>query len=252
MVLWPGPDMLEQREQQLKEAVADLTRERETRAQLIALISHDLRTPLSAARMGAYLVAQRAGDEGAVRAGASRITGNIDRADAMIRDLLDVSRIRAGETLPLDLQPCELFELVSDTLVELSAIYGERFVLRGDEHVDGVWSCAALRRIVENLCNNAVKYGDSEQPITVTLARREHEIELCVHNFGVAIPAVDLPYVFEPFRGSHSARAGRHRGWGLGLTLVKGFAEAHGGRAAVESSAQEGTTFRVTLPRVPR
>ena len=79
----------------------------------------------------------------------------------MIRDLLDVSRLKAGERLSLEFERCDLTKLTAETLVELSAIHGDRFVLRGEERLEGMWSCDALRRILENLCNNAVKYGSA-------------------------------------------------------------------------------------------
>lgn len=239
---------LREREEHLQEAVAELKRERTKRERLVAGISHDLRTPLSAARMSAYLVTRRADDQEAVRKNAARIADSLDRVDVMLRDLLDVSRISAGQELPLELEDCDLFELAETALMELRSMHGDRFVLQGDAPLVGVWSCAAVRRVLENLCNNAARYGSADQPISVEVERRGETALLRVHNQGQPIPADEMARLFEPFRQRQAASHRRHTGWGLGLTLVKGLAEAHGGNVTVESDAVAGTTFTVTLP----
>jgi signal transduction histidine kinase len=106
-----------------------------------------------------------------------------------------------------------------------------------------------MRRILENLCNNAIKYGDTTSRVTVSLRQEGDEAELAVHNWGNPIPASEQESLFQYFTRTKSAEASGKRGWGIGLTLVKGVAEAHGGSVQVESSQEKGTTFRVRLPR---
>lgn len=238
----------ELRRLQLQQSVRDLEQERELRERFVASVSHDLRTPLSAARMSAQLLSRRVGDPDAVRRGADRITDNLDRVNRMIRDLLDVSRINAGQSLALALSPCDLRQIAAETLQELSTIHGDRFVLECAEPVEGVWNPEALRRILENLCSNAVKYGAAHLPIEVSIVRGQHEVRLRVHNQGPPIPSASLAHLFEPFLRTRSAQRTGQVGWGLGLTLVKALAEAQGGRIEVRSNTNEGTTFEVTLP----
>ncbi|HZH13749.1 MAG TPA: PAS domain-containing protein [Archangium sp.] len=232
---------------ELESALSRLESERDLRERFVATLTHDLRTPLTAAKMGAQLLARKASDPDAVLKSAVRIGESLDRADRMIRDLLDANRIRAGETLPIERASCDLAETARDTLEELMTVHGERFVLKGDRHIKGSWSCNAVRRILENLCINAVKYGAAGKCVTVTLTRAGQGAELQVHNEGPPIPSEELRDLFEPFRRAQSAQAGGQKGWGLGLTLVKGLAEAHGGSVSVSSTAESGTTFTVRL-----
>jgi PAS domain S-box-containing protein len=234
--------------QRAQELVAALERERELREQFVATLSHDLRTPLTTMKVNADRLLRR-GSDPEVRAKASaRISDNIERADRMIRDLLDANRIRAGEKLPLQIGPCELRELVAEVIDELAAVHGERLVLRAPARIEGYWSRGDLRRIVENLCTNAIKYGASDRIATVSLRASETHAEIEVQNFGPPISEADRRELFVPFRRTRSAQAGGQRGWGLGLTLVRGVAEAHGGMVEVRSNEVTGTIFTVRLP----
>jgi signal transduction histidine kinase len=105
-----------------------------------------------------------------------------------------------------------------------------------------------LRRVIENLISNAAKYGSPTGPITLTLEKRASEIDISVHNVGNPLPREELLQLFDPFHRSSTADASPHVGWGLGLTLVRGVAEAHGGRVHVESTPEAGTTFTLSLP----
>lgn len=247
---WLGTntDIHEQKEQSRR-----LYEERELREQFVAMLSHDLRTPLTAAKISAVVLLKKGSDPGTVYKLATRISDNVDRAERMIQDLLDTSRIRAGQPVALDLAPCSLNGLLAETLEELSQIHGDRFRLHAPEAIEGNWSCTAVRRIVENLCNNAVHHGSTERKITVEASKVEPAAAtVSVHNWGDPIPAEDQKILFEPYRRAGSIQARAEKGWGLGLTLVKGLAQAHGGSVEVTSTAEAGTTFTVRLPLHPR
>lgn len=239
---------LRQREDHLQEALADLNDERTTRERLVAGLSHDLRTPLSAARMSAYLVGRRAEDQDAVRKNAARITDNLDRVDALLRDVLDVSRISAGQELPLEYEECDLLSVVENAVLELRVSHGERLVLHGEARLPGVWSCAAVRRMLEKLCSDAAKYGAPEQPIGVEVERLGDTAVLRVHSRGTPISADEMAGLFDPIGRPRRALHLRHTGRGFGLTLVKGLAESHGGHLSANTDGASGTTFTVTLP----
>jgi signal transduction histidine kinase len=150
--------------------------------------------------------------------------------------------------LPIQIQFCGLGKIVSDTLAELSAIHGDRFNFRLNSRIEGYWSCQGIRRILENLCSNAIKYGGSGQPVEVALSQNTESVSIAVHNKGPPIPSDIQAKLFEPFMRSEAAKKSGQSGWGLGLTLVKGIVEAHRGLVTVESTPQSGTTFRVNLP----
>lgn len=225
-----------------------LEEERELRETFVATLTHDLRTPLTAAKMGAQMLNRRGGDPNFLHKGTSRIIDNIDRADRMIRDLLDTNRISAGEGLPIDLDNCDIREIAEDAIEELASIHGDRFIIDAPEPVEGRLSCGGIRRILENLCANAIKYGANDRSVTVSIRKLGKEGQIKVHNYGQPIAPEDQKTLFDPFRRSAHAQRSGQRGWGLGLTLVKGLAEAHGGRVGVESDAEKGTTFFVMLP----
>ncbi|EPX56087.1 hypothetical protein D187_007429 [Cystobacter fuscus DSM 2262] len=229
--------------------LAQLRVERELRERFVSALSHDLRTPLTAAKMSAQLIPRQPNLPDKVYSLAARVRHNIDRADQMITDLLDANRIQAGQGLPIELAPCDLWQVVSDTLEELSTIHGERFLLRGEERLLGDWDARALRRLVENLCGNAIKYGDPMEQVTVSLKQDGDLAELAVHNWGNPIPADEREQLFHYLTRAKSAESSGKKGWGIGLTLVRGVAEAHDGSVHVESTQETGTTFRVRLPR---
>jgi len=230
----------------LHETIDSLQVERGMRERFVAALAHDLRGPLSAARLAADLLAQEPASLDKRRDLATRIERNIERVDRMIRDLLDANRIHAGERLPLRLDTCDLCALTRQVAEEARALYGERFVVECDE-VRGVWSIDELHRALWNLVSNAVKYGAAKQPITIRGELAAETVRISVHNFGEPIPADELSSLFHAFHRAAKAESGDQVGWGIGLALVRGCAEAHGGHAEVVSDAT-GTTFAMELP----
>jgi signal transduction histidine kinase len=232
----------------LTTTIATLQNERAIREQFVAILAHDLRGPLAAARLGAELMARRPEPLDAQRARALRVEHNLDRMERMIRDLLDVGRIRAGERLPLRLDCCDLAAIAREVAEELRMLHGDRFVVTGEGHVPGVWSADELRRALWNLASNAVKYGAPDRVIELRVRRHDAHVQASVHNEGAPIPADELDHLFEPYARAPAAIAGARAGWGLGLTLVRGCAEAHGGAVHVTSDGEHGTTFTLELP----
>jgi len=235
------------------EYIQDLERERDLREQFVSILTHDLRTPLTAAKMAAQIIARRPERIEKTKQLIEKVIGSIDRMDQMIRDLLDANRIRVGEPLAMMMGECDLRNIATDTLRELSMSFGDRFMLETDrESICGYWNAEGVRRVLENLVNNAAKYGKPNELIKVILKQVDHEIQIIVHNLGNPISPEDLKCLFQPFCRTSTAQHGDKRGWGLGLTLVRGVAEAHGGKVSVESNEMDGTTFTVTLPRDAR
>lgn len=232
----------------LKAINAQLRAEREMRERFLAVLAHDLLGPLSAARMGMQLLLSHPElleERGSV---PLRILQDLARTDDMVRDMLDVHQIRAGHRLTLRLGKTDLVAVTRDVVQELKLLHGERFVVKAEEHEWGFWSTRDMRRALWNLASNAIKYGSKAASVEIRVASKAGTVELAVHNDGPEIPAEDRPTLFEPFSRAISVQTAAQRGWGLGLTLVKGCAEAHGGTVEVESEPEKGTTFTLRFP----
>lgn len=232
----------------LRNQIKKLKTEQNLRDTFVAALTHDLRTPLTAAKMSVQLLGRRHADLPTVQTSVARVSGSLDRAERMIQNLLDASRIQAGKRVALELGECDFHAVTAQTLDELAALYPERFVLKAEGVFKMKGDPLGLRRIVENLASNAAKYGAPGTPIEVLLDRTERQVSLQVRNQGAPIAADELQTIFEPFHRTRSATESAEKGWGLGLPLVRGLAEAHGGKATVTSSAEQGTCFTITLP----
>jgi PAS domain S-box-containing protein len=228
--------------------VTDRKKLERDREQFIETLSHDLRNPLATARANAELLLKyhdRIQDrEGLL----TRIILSTERADGLIQDLLDTSRIRTGRRIHLVMEACDLKAVLFETVEDLTSVHGDRFKLNAEGDFQGLWCSGGIRRVVENLAENAIKYGAPDTPVTITLGRQGNRVSLSVHNQGNPIPKEEQQTLFEPFRRAASAEAGTTQGWGLGLTLVKAIAEALGGELSVESDERTGTTFRLDFP----
>jgi signal transduction histidine kinase len=223
------------------------------REQFVAVLSHDLRNPLSAIKTSAQMMLRDPGKVEKVQTLGARIVDSVNRADNMIRDLLDTFQLRVGQRLPIKAELCDLKTVTLQSLEELSTIHGDRFVLDSPEgEIAGYWSGEGLRRCIENLANNAVKYGDAREKISIRLQSFKDSIEIEVNNKGVPIVSDDQAALFTAYQRGPLANTGGKAGWGLGLALVKGMVDAHGGRVSVTGNEAEGTTFKITLPRDAR
>jgi two-component system sensor histidine kinase/response regulator len=223
---------------------------------LVSVLGHDLRTPLAAAKLSAEVILRTSHDEHALRP-AERVLSSSQRMQRLIEQLLDYTRVREGQMLPLHVREADLGAVGRAVCAEVENAAPDarlRFSEQGDP--EGEWDPDRLAQLLTNLVMNAVKHGAPGGPVEVLLDGREPErVRLSVHNEG-EIPAAVRPSMFEPFRGLSEAaqrdgsryeRAGE--GLGLGLFIAREIARAHGGEIAVETSTGQGTTFTVTLPR---
>ena len=235
----------------IEQAVNDAATEfsntlRDIQEQLSHTLAHDLRTPITAAKTSAQMILRHPDDVDNCKSRAARIDENMDRIDSMIRDLLDASRIRAGEILVLEFRECDLNWIVEEVADEMNATYQDRIRVSSPGKCMGNWNENGLRRVVENLVSNAIKYGLPDGVVTVSLNRSDESVILKVHNEGRVIADEEKAILFQQF---HRAKSDETKvGWGIGLTVVKGMVDAHQGRVEVESEQDKGTTFVVELP----
>lgn len=231
---------------QIQNYIDKLEEEKSNRELFVSMLSHDMRTPLTTA----ILIADHLIHNPELAADLTpNLARSLERTDRMVTDLLDANRIRTGERLDLEKAECDLRSICAQVIADLATQSGERFVLNSPTQVIGYWNAEALRRALTNLCTNAIKFGDPNAPITITLTEMEIEVSLSVNNKGRTLSREELSHIFLPFRRGSAGSASPIRGWGLGLTIVKGIVDAHYGRMTVVSDENIGTTFEITLPK---
>ncbi len=217
--------------------------------ELVAVVGHDLRSPLGAILMTADLLDESRDPLALKAAGLLRSSGN--RMRQIIEEVLDLSRARLAGGIPIEPRPVDMVPLTRKVVSELQATHRTREInLRTEGDTRGEWDGARLEQVGSNLIGNALRHGARGTTVDVTIdGTLPERVVLSVHNEG-HIPPELLRRLFEPFqqRGDHRTRA---EGLGLGLYIVQQIAFAHGGDVTVDSTGAAGTTFRVALPRHP-
>jgi signal transduction histidine kinase len=225
------------------------------KADFVANVSHDLKTPLSLIRMFAEtLEMDRVRDDATRRQYYGVITRESERLTRLIDNVLDFSRIEGGRRR-YDLRPGRVEPVIHEVLDSFRyPLLQGGFKLEVDvpPGLPAIrMDAAALGQALANLVDNAVKYSAERRAIRVAARAGSNEVVIEVADEGIGISPADLGRVFDKFfRVGHSETQGR-RGSGLGLSLVKHIAEAHGGRITVESRPGQGSRFAVHLPAAP-
>jgi two-component system phosphate regulon sensor histidine kinase PhoR len=232
--------------------MADITQRRRLevlRRDFVANASHELKTPVAAVRaLAETLQTALPDDPEAGHRFAERIGREAERLEALVRDLLDLSRVERGT---LDVEPVDLVGLVKEVADGYADLAEERHVRLHTELRPGIsmrGDRAQLGLLLSNLLDNALRHTPAHGTVCIRLDPAESRAVLQVADTGEGIPASELPRVFERFYRVDKARARRTGGTGLGLAIVRHVAEAHGGTVQVDSELGHGTTFTVTLP----
>jgi signal transduction histidine kinase len=212
-----------------------------------AVLSHDLRAPLSAIVSGAQLLNQSSTDE-AVRRVSSRMLSSSLRMTRMIEDLLDLTRARLAGGIPIARVETDLGTVIARVMQEHQAAYPDRrMAVESRGTLIGNWDADRLGQVASNLIGNALQYGEAEEPVGITIDGTDpDEVTFSVTNAGAISPEL-LTKVFDPFRGSD--RSGRQDGLGLGLYIAQQIANSHDGRIDIEVKDERYTILRVRVPR---
>jgi signal transduction histidine kinase len=226
-----------------------LTLARDFEKWILAIVSHDIRDPLSTIQFAARRLRDMPDPSGTARKHALIVERGVHRIQHIVGDLLDLAREREGSGIQIDPKPTDLRNVCRQIIDELEAIARDRPIsLDCDGDVAGAWDEHRIVQAISNLASNAVQHGTPGSPVRVRLTGDEDRVAVEVHNRGT-IPSEILPRIFEPFRsGRHYASRGK--GLGLGLFIANAIARAHGGDLQVDSSDGE-TMFRLVLPRQP-
>jgi signal transduction histidine kinase len=234
---------------ELHSAQNQLTAELAFRERMMGILGHDLRSPLGTIVMAADLLLRRPEPDAADRDRALRIRRAAGRMQEMIDTLLDFSRARFLGKVPVQRVPADMGEIAHGAIDELRLTWPDHSIelaVSGDPR--GEWDPARMAQTVTNLVGNAIAYGESGTPVKISIDSDDHCVELKVHNQGPPIPADLMPVLFQPFRrGLTDDRS--PRGLGLGLYIVQQIVYGHEGTIAVDSTAEDGTTFTLHLPR---
>lgn len=217
----------------------------------LAILGHDLRSPLDAVIMASQFMLDTGELEEPHRTLSARIVRSGKRMNVMVGHLLDFTRSRLGSGMPVVRAPMDLGKEARHAVDEITqANPGREIKLNTSGDLFGNWDCSRLSQVLANLLGNAVQHGLATAPVSITLRGEASEVVLQVHNRGAAIPAADVPELFSPFKrlGSHEP-AGPLDSLGLGLYIVERIVAAHGGSITVTSSDDAGTFFTVRLPR---
>jgi len=237
---------LQQAQAELREAYAIAQRRALFAEQMVAIVSHDLKNPLTAIRMASDFLSrsERTAKE---RQLLGHIGQSSERAQRMIADLLDFTQARVGQGISIKALPLDLHGVIHRTVDELRVAFPKATLEHHAEgHGDACLDADRVQQIIGNLVANSVAYGDLQRPIRITSRLGVGGCEVAVHNHGAAIPEALLAGLFEPMtRGTD--QGSDVRSVGLGLYIVRELAKVHGGDVAMSSCATGGTTFTVTF-----
>ena len=223
------------------------------RDEMLAIVAHDLRNPLTSILIEARLL-RRQGPEPERRSQApgDAIKRAATRMDRLIKDLLDATRIEAG-AFTIEPRRVDVADVTSDAVrvqESLASSMSLELQLDLERDLPDVWANRdRLLQVFENLVGNAIKFTPSGGSITVGAARQGTDVLFWVRDTGPGIDIEDQPHVFDRFWQSRSQK---RAGAGLGLPIVKGIVEAHGGRVWLDSAQEKGSTFRFTIPTTQR
>lgn len=238
----------EQSRDDAQAALLDARAAGELRDQFIAVLGHDLRTPLAAVAQYGYLLQHQAEDPAAVRNISTRIKANVARMSALIDDTLDLARGRLGGGIGVRLEPIvDVDDALAAVVTELQDAQPER-VIESEIGDCGklVGDRGRLQQLASNLLGNALVHGSLESPVKFSAGCHDNVVVIEVWNDGVPIPPESLELIFKPFW--RAAASADRQGLGLGLHICKQIVEAHGGTLTVTSSARDGTRFVARLP----
>jgi signal transduction histidine kinase/CHASE3 domain sensor protein len=218
----------------------------------VAVLGHDLRNPLAAIDMAQGLLSKRA--ETANDAAATRILARIQsssrRMSRMVEQILDLARSRLGGGLEMKPAEMDMCAMLTEIVNEVRTSHPSRTIVLRCSPLLGTWDRDRLEQVFSNLIGNAIHHGDAETPVDIEARQEGAEVHVEVHNHGVPIPEELRSQLFSPFRrGTKDSRTSKTAGLGLGLYIAERIVAAHGGALEVESTAADGTTFIVKLPR---
>jgi signal transduction histidine kinase len=226
------------------------------RNDLLAVVSHDLRNPLSAILLQTEVLSQRAhGDDEIARrsrASAERIRRSATHMKALIDDLLDLARIET-QRFALQLEAVDSRAMVEEARLAASATAEAKQITLAVESIDSATvkaDPARIFRVLTNLIDNAIKFTPAGAPVVVRVWRQSGKPGFSVEDLGPGIPRAERDKIFQRFYQIDRSRSKTRPGSGLGLAIVKHIAQLHGAGVDVDGDVGQGSTFHVRFPAI--
>lgn len=240
-------------DQALAESIASYSRAVDaSRNVFLGILGHDLRTPLGAIMLGADALRRAEGLGERPAKISAQIYTSVKRANQIVGDLLDLTRCQMGPGMPIRKDGLDLLPVCQRIVDEIRAFHlGANILFNEKASAPGEFDGARIEQVFSNIISNAVKHGDNQFPIEVSLKVEDQLVVFSAHNSGEPIPDDVLPFIFNPM-GRFSQHAaidhGPTGGLGLGLFIASEIVASHAGGIEVVSSEEHGTTFIVRLP----
>lgn len=232
----------------LNQTLERLERLFHSRQRFLADVSHELRTPLTTIRGNVDLMRRMNEADPEV---LDVVQEELERMTRLVEDLMLLARADSGG-LPIQQKPVELDTVFLDIYRQVLSINQPvKVVMQEVDQACVLGDPDRLKQLILNLVDNAIKYTPPGGEVTMSLTKGTGNARLEVSDTGIGIPTEDLPFIFDRFYRVDKARTRAQGGSGLGLSIAKWIAEAHGGNIEVTSVAGQGSTFSVTLPLLP-
>jgi signal transduction histidine kinase/DNA-binding response OmpR family regulator len=218
--------------------------------QMLGIVGHDLRNPLNAIVTGAEVILEYAKDIPRIQAIVARVQTSSRRMTSIVDQLLDVTRARLGDGIPLARTDLALGPLVHSIVEELGSSYAHAVFEINAAPARVIADPERIGQVISNLVGNAAQYGDPKKPIKITVGTSSTHAFIEIANALVEgpIPADRLANLFEPYQRGAGTAITHRKGLGLGLYIAHEIVRAHKGVLTARSSAAEGTVFRIELP----
>jgi signal transduction histidine kinase len=238
-------------DQAIAESIMTYTRGvRQSRDRFLAVLGHDLRTPIGAIMTSTEFLRDLGDLQEPHRGLIDQMHKSARRMNRLVGDLLELTRTRMGDSIPITRAKTDVGQLLDDVVHEMCASYPtHRVEIQKTGNLRGMWDCERLMQALINLLSNAVHHGAPEGPIMINARGADREVTLSVHNEGPPIEAARMDHLFDAMKEIQPAGMRDRRHLGLGLYIVDKIVDAHDGRIEVQSSRDDGTTFTIHLPR---
>lgn len=224
----------------------------------LAILGHDLRNPLGTVVTGAGLLMQANDIPPRYILVATRMFNSAKRMSKLINDLIDFTRTHLGPGIPIRVKQGSLVAVCEEVVNELRTFHPEQLIeLHVPPQLEAIFDESRIAQVLSNLIGNAIQYGSADVPVTVRVASRDGDAVIAVNNRGKIIPPDKIASIFDPMvriAATVSASSNDYTertSLGIGLFISREIVHAHGGRIDLVSTQSDGTTFTVTMPRLP-
>jgi signal transduction histidine kinase len=222
----------------------------------LAILGHDLRNPLGTVVTGSSFLMQANDIPPKYVLVATRMFNSAKRMSKLINDLIDFTRTHLGPGIPIRVKQGSLVAVCEEVVNELRTFHPEQLIeLHVPPQLDAIFDDSRIAQVLSNLIGNAIQYGSPDLPVVVRVTAADGDVAIAVNNRGTTIPPDRLSAVFDPMvriAASVNSDYAERTSLGIGLFISREIVHAHGGKITLASTDADGTTFTVTMPRLPR